>query len=42
MQDRIGSLRAGCNADFAIFDDRMNTLMTLVDGRIVYRKDENR
>ena len=42
MQDRIGSLRAGCNADFAIFDDQMNTLMTLVDGRIVYRKEENR
>ena len=38
MQDRIGSLRAGCNADFAVFDDDFNTQMTIVDGRVVYKK----
>ncbi len=38
MQDRIGSLRPGCCADFAVFDDEMNTQMTIVDGRIVYQK----
>ena len=38
MQDRIGSLRAGCNADFAVFDDDFNTQMTIVDGRVVYQK----
>lgn len=38
MQDRIGSLKVGCNADFAVFDEDFNTLMTIVDGRVVYRK----
>lgn len=38
MQDRIGSLKAGCNADFAVFDEEFNTMMTIVDGRVAYRK----
>lgn len=38
MEDRIGSLRAGCHADFAVFDDDWNPQMTIVDGRIVYQK----
>ncbi len=38
MQDRIGSIRSGCNADFAVFDEEFNTLMTIVDGRVVYQK----
>lgn len=39
MQDRIGSIRPGCCADFAVFDDSFHTRMTIVDGRIVYRAD---
>ena len=39
MQDRIGSIRPGCCADFAVFDDSFRTRMTIVDGRIVYRAD---
>ena len=38
MQDRIGSIRTGCNADFAVFDEEFNTQMTIVDGRVVYKK----
>lgn len=38
MQDRIGSIRTGCNADFAVFDEQFNTRMTIVDGRVVYQK----
>lgn len=29
MQDRIGSIRPGCCADFAVFDDSFHTRMTL-------------
>ncbi len=39
MQDRIGSIRPSCCADFAVFDDSFHTRMTIVDGRIVYRAD---
>ena len=38
MQDRIGSIRTGCNADFAVFDEEFNTQMTIVDGRVVYKR----
>ena len=38
MQDRIGSIRTGCNADFAVFDEEFNTQMTIVDGCVVYKK----
>lgn len=38
MEDKIGSLRRGCNADFAVFDDDFNTLMTIIDGEVVYQR----
>jgi N-acetylglucosamine-6-phosphate deacetylase len=34
----LGSLEPGKKADIAIFDKDYNTVMTLVDGRIVYKK----
>ncbi len=38
MEDRIGSLRSGCNADFAVFDEDFQTIMTIVDGEVVYQR----
>ena len=38
MEDRIGSIRSGCNADFAVFDKDFQTLMTIVDGEVVYQR----
>ncbi len=42
VADRVGSLEAGKDADIAIFDGNpmevfTNTLMTVIDGKIVYR-----
>lgn len=44
VDDRIGSLKVGKDADIAIFDDNpletfTNTLYTIIDGEIVYRRD---
>ena len=45
VDDRVGSLRVGKDADIAIFDDNpletfTNTLYTIIDGKIVYRREE--
>ena len=45
VDDRVGSLKVGKDADIAIFDDNpletfTNTLYTIIDGEIVYRRDE--
>ena len=44
VDDRIGSLEPGKDADIAIFDGNpleifTSCLYTLIDGRIVYKKD---
>lgn len=45
VSDRIGSIEPGKDADIAVFDGNpmevfTNTLMTIIDGQIVYREDE--
>lgn len=45
VSDRIGSLEPGKDADIAIFDGNpmeifTNTLMTIIDGKIVYRNED--
>lgn len=45
VSDRIGSIEPGKDADIAVFDGNpmevfTNTLMTIIDGKIVYRKKE--
>lgn len=44
VSDRVGSLEEGKDADIAVFDGNpmevfTNTMMTVIDGRIVYRKE---
>ena len=45
VADRVGSLEAGKDADIAIFDGNpmevfTNTLMTVINGKIVYRREQ--
>lgn len=45
VSDRIGSIEPGKDADIAVFDGNpmevfTNTLMTIIDGKIVYRREE--
>lgn len=45
VDDWVGSLKVGKDADIAIFDDNpletfTNTLYTIIDGEIVYRREE--
>ncbi len=47
VADRIGSLEVGKDADIAIFDGNpmevfTNTLMTIIDGKIVYRNENTK
>lgn len=47
VSERIGSLEPGKDADIAIFDGNpmevfTNTLMTIIDGRIVYRNEDTK
>lgn len=47
VDDRVGSLRVGKDADIAIFDDNpletfTNTLYTIIDGEIVYKRNESK
>lgn len=44
VSDRLGSLEPGKDADLAIFDGNpmeifTNTLLTMIDGKIVYRNE---
>ena len=38
VDDKKGSLEIGKDADIAIFDKDMNSLITIVEGQIVYNK----
>ncbi len=45
VSDRIGSIEPGKDADIAVFDGNpmevfTNTLMTIIDGKVVYRKED--
>ena len=47
VADRMGSIEAGKDADFAIFDGNpmevfTNTLLTVIDGKIVYRNENTK
>ena len=47
VEDRVGSLKVGKDADIAIFDDNpletfTNTLYTIIDGEIVYKRNESK
>lgn len=47
VDDRVGSLKVGKDADIAIFDDNpletfTNTLYTIIDGKIVYRREDSK
>lgn len=47
VADRIGSIEVGKDADFAIFDGNpmeifTNTLLTIIDGKIVYRNERTK
>jgi len=47
VDDRVGSLEAGKDADIAIFDGNpmevfTRTLYTIIDGKVVYRADEEK
>jgi N-acetylglucosamine-6-phosphate deacetylase len=35
MNDRIGSIKAGMDADLLIFDERINVKMTMIKGQIL-------
>jgi N-acetylglucosamine-6-phosphate deacetylase len=35
MNDRIGTIKVGMDADLLVFDDRINVQMTMIKGRIV-------
>jgi len=38
LDDQIGILAKGMKADITVFDDNLNIDLTMVDGKIVYRK----
>jgi len=38
IQDRKGSLAAGKDADIVLFDDKINVIMTIIRGKIVFSK----
>ena len=40
VEDRKGSIALGKDADLVLVDDEMNVHMTMVEGRIVYSRDE--
>ncbi len=40
LQDKMGALRRNYAADIAIFDDNINIYYTIIDGRVVYQKQE--
>lgn len=47
VEDRMGSIEVGKDADFAIFDGNpmevfTNTLLTVIDGQIVYRNENTK
>lgn len=46
VDDRVGSLKVGKDADIAIFDDNpletfTNTLYTIIDGEVVYKREDS-
>ena len=40
VDDRKGSLTKGKDADLVIFDEQVNVMMTVVGGRVVYKREE--
>jgi N-acetylglucosamine-6-phosphate deacetylase len=38
LENNVGSLREGAAADIAVFDKRFRVFLTIVDGRIAYRR----
>ena len=40
LEDTRGSLAAGRAADLVLFDDEVHVSLTMVDGRVVWKKDE--
>ena len=46
VDNRVGSLKVGKDADIAIFDDNSletftNTLYTIIDGEVVYKREDS-
>ena len=39
MQDRIGAIKVGMDADLLIFDDRIKVKMTMIKGKLVHQSD---
>ena len=37
IADKYGSIAVGKRADFTVLDDRFNVLLTIMDGRIIYK-----
>jgi N-acetylglucosamine-6-phosphate deacetylase len=37
MNDRIGAIKVGMDADLLVFDERINIKMTMIKGRILSR-----
>jgi len=39
MNDRIGAIKVGMDADLLVFDERINIKMTMIKGKLVHQPD---
>jgi N-acetylglucosamine-6-phosphate deacetylase len=39
MNDRIGAIKVGMDADLLVFDERINVQMTMIKGKLVHQSD---